>query len=107
MKLYSLPDFRGTDSAVPISQIVADAGRDLPPDNRVAMICFREVSGGTNSTRVGDSTVNATTGLPLSASDTLVLPNAGNSPSATFYRLNEVYIYAPASDTISISYGWW
>ena len=107
MKLYSIPDFRGTGVAVRISQIAADAGKALPPDNRVAMVLFREVSGGTGSSRVGDSSVNATTGIPLSTNDSVLLPNISAAPWATFYALDEVYLFAPSSDTISITYGWW
>jgi len=107
MKLYSIPDFQGSNAAVPVSQVIDHFATPLPSDRRVAMLCFREVSGGTNSSRVGDSTVNGTTGIPLSSSDSLVLPSVGSSPSECFYSLDEIFIYAPPTDTISITYGWW
>jgi hypothetical protein len=64
-----------------------------------------DISGGATSSRLGNSSVGATRGLPFSASDSVVLPDVANAGTltGTTWDLSAIYVYAASGDVLSIS----
>jgi len=104
MTITVLPDFAGDGAVHSVASLIASAGLPVPPT--AYMILVREITGGSATSRIGDSTVAANRGMPFSASDNLLLPgvNAGVSLSSLGWDLNQLFIYAASGDTLAIAY---
>jgi hypothetical protein len=104
MRLITAPDKTGSGSGnrMTVAQIFRDADVKLPdPPAAYALIC-RELSGGSSSTdsRIGDSLVSATRGIPMSASQDIVLRG---DMSAVTLDLNLLFIWLAKNEIVAIS----
>lgn len=94
MLVVSIADITGNAAAQQLSATVVQA----------RFVTVKAPSTNTGTVRVGDSSVSATRGHPLlkNESYTFCLDGADN---AQLYNLNQLYVFAGASDTLSIIYG--
>ena len=100
MRILTVPDFPGDGTVHSLANLLG-----VPSNTLARVVVLREVSGGAATSRVGDSNVSATRGVPLSANDQLVLPQAGalygESP---LWNLSDLYIFAATNDVLAIGY---
>ena len=76
MNLLHIPDINGNNSSKSLAQYFLQAGIALPAGNLVKWVRIAEVSGGTTGSRVGNSMVSATNGVPFNSNDAMFLPPA-------------------------------
>jgi hypothetical protein len=62
------------------------------------------VATGTGTARIGDSTVSASKGIPISAGSGYTTPPMNDSHGSPPYSLGALYAYVPSGCTLSVAY---
>jgi hypothetical protein len=98
--LHTVPDFLGDGQTHSLAEIMTLNSVLVPVPPHAAWIGFDAINQGSTAIRVGDSTVGPNIGLCLnSQTGNLLPPVRGES-----YRLDEVFVYVPTGDSLSITY---
>jgi len=104
MVIDAFPDWTGDGVVHTLAQVEVLAGATPPANRPVVKWIQVTVIAGSGTGRLGSASVSATRGLPFG-------PSFGGSFSpaiaeyTSMYPLTGIYIYVPATMTVSISFG--